>query len=149
MLKQLLSTGECDFDGEHYQVHGLRLRPQLDRDLSENLWCAGGSPESVSVIARNDVKPLIIPTTSLDLSLEVAKAYIAACAHEAGHGTAAPTPSSRCGPTSPRPRPRREPAPSSTCVEYSDSALRHYELLGDHLKDLKGYETYGADAGGC
>ena len=29
-------------------------------------------------------------------------------------------------------------------VEYSDSALRHYELLGDHLKDLKGYETYGA-----
>jgi hypothetical protein len=29
-------------------------------------------------------------------------------------------------------------------VEYSDSALRHYELRGDHLKDVKGYEAYGA-----
>ena len=43
-----------------------------------------------------------------------------------------------------RPRTRPGPAPSSTWCEYSDSALRHYELLGDHLKNVKGYETYGA-----
>ena len=30
VLKQLLSTGHCNFEGEHYQIHGLRLRPQLD-----------------------------------------------------------------------------------------------------------------------
>lgn len=29
-------------------------------------------------------------------------------------------------------------------VEYADSALRHYELLGTHLKSIKGYEAYGA-----
>ena len=29
-------------------------------------------------------------------------------------------------------------------MQYSDSALRHYELLGTHLKDIKGYETYAA-----
>lgn len=29
-------------------------------------------------------------------------------------------------------------------VEYADSALRHYELRGDHLADVKGYERYGA-----
>src|SRR5690349_9706645 len=69
VLKQLLSTGECTFEGEHFQVRDVRLRPQLTHDLSDNLWCAGGSPESVSVIARNDVNPLIIPTTSLDQSL--------------------------------------------------------------------------------
>lgn len=27
--------------------------------------------------------------------------------------------------------------------EYSDSALRHYELLGTHLQDTKGYKEYG------
>ena len=29
-------------------------------------------------------------------------------------------------------------------VEYADSALRHYELRGSHLANLKGYESYGA-----
>ena len=28
-------------------------------------------------------------------------------------------------------------------VEYADSALRHYELLGSHLGGVKGYESYG------
>jgi len=27
--------------------------------------------------------------------------------------------------------------------EYSDSALRHYELLGTHLENMKGYKEYG------
>ena len=31
-------------------------------------------------------------------------------------------------------------------MQYSDSALRHYELLGTHLKGIKGYETYAATA---
>lgn len=31
-------------------------------------------------------------------------------------------------------------------VEYANSALRHYELLGTHLKDIKGYEAYGAQS---
>ena len=32
VLRQLLATGTCDFDGKHYQIHGLRLRPQPERD---------------------------------------------------------------------------------------------------------------------
>ena len=31
-------------------------------------------------------------------------------------------------------------------VEYADSALRHYELLGTHLSGIKGYEAYGAQS---
>jgi alkanesulfonate monooxygenase SsuD/methylene tetrahydromethanopterin reductase-like flavin-dependent oxidoreductase (luciferase family) len=31
-------------------------------------------------------------------------------------------------------------------VEYSDSALRHYELLGTHLANIKGYEAYAAQS---
>ncbi len=34
VLRQLLATGTCDFEGEHYNIKGLRLRPQPDRDLS-------------------------------------------------------------------------------------------------------------------
>ena len=31
-------------------------------------------------------------------------------------------------------------------VEYSDSALRHYELLGTHLANIEGYETYAVQS---
>ena len=58
VLRQLLATGTCDFDGKHYQIHGLRLRPQPERDLSDNLWCAGGTDETVAIIARHNVRPL-------------------------------------------------------------------------------------------
>ncbi|MEZ5412197.1 MAG: LLM class flavin-dependent oxidoreductase [Acidimicrobiales bacterium] len=142
VLKQLLSTGRCDYHGEHYQIEGLRLRPQLERDLTPNLWCAGGTPDSVSVIARNNVNPLIIPTTSLDLSLQTARSYIeqrAAAGHTGGANTklalwtyvAETEEEARAG-------------AEQYMVEYSDSALRHYELRGDHLKDVKGYEMYAA-----
>ena len=142
VLKQLLSTGVCDFEGEHYKIHGLRLRPQLDRDLTPNLWCAGGTPESVAVIAKNDVKPLMIPTQSLDLSLQTLRAYLRQ-RHEAGHGTAAATKLALWTFVAETEEEAREGA-ERYMVEYTDSALRHYEMAGSHLKNLKGYETYGA-----
>jgi alkanesulfonate monooxygenase SsuD/methylene tetrahydromethanopterin reductase-like flavin-dependent oxidoreductase (luciferase family) len=142
VLKQLLATGECNFDGDHYQIHGLRLRPQLERDLTDNLWCAGGSPDSVAVIAKNDVNPLIIPTTSLDLSYEVAKTYVK-LRSEAGHGSAAHTKLALWTYVA-ETEAEAQAGAEQFMVEYADSALRHYELRGDHLKDVKGYETYGA-----
>jgi hypothetical protein len=31
-------------------------------------------------------------------------------------------------------------------VQYAKSALRHYELLGTHFENLKGYESYAAQS---
>jgi alkanesulfonate monooxygenase SsuD/methylene tetrahydromethanopterin reductase-like flavin-dependent oxidoreductase (luciferase family) len=142
VLKQLLSTGRCDYKGEHYDIQGLHMRPQLDRDLTPNLWCAGGSPDSVSVIAQNNVNPLIIPTTSLDLSLQVAQTYMKLRA-DAGHTGGAHTKLALWTYVAETEDEARAGA-EQYMVEYSDSALRHYELRGDHLKDVKGYETYAA-----
>ena len=141
VLKQLLSTGRCDFDGKHYRIHGLRLRPQLERDLSPNLWCAGGTDETVSIIARHAVRPLCIPTTSLALSLETARKY-ARLSKGAGH---APSHTKLAlwtyvGESESEAHRGAE----QHMVEYADSALRHYELRGSHLAGLKGYESYGA-----
>src|SRR3954470_537307 len=84
LLKELLATGRVDFEGEHFQVKDVRLRPQPDKDLSENLWCAGGTPETVEIIAKNDVRPLTIPTTSLEMALDNARMY-ARMRRAAGH----------------------------------------------------------------
>ncbi len=142
LLKQLLSTGRGDFDGEHFQVKDVRLRPQPVKDLSENLWCAGGTEQTVEIIAKNDVKPLMIPTTSLELALQNAQAY-ARLRSEAGHTTPAHTKLALWTYVDENEEAARIGA-EQYIPEYSDSALRHYELLGSHLQNIKGYETYGA-----
>ncbi len=143
VLNGLLATGKCDFDGEYYKIHGLRLRPQPERDLSANLWCAGGTSETVQIIAKHGVRPLTIPTTSLDLALANMKRY-AELRRTAGYKPShtklalwtfvAETES------------EAEAGARRYMVEYADSALRHYELLGTHLRNIKGYESYGAQS---
>jgi alkanesulfonate monooxygenase SsuD/methylene tetrahydromethanopterin reductase-like flavin-dependent oxidoreductase (luciferase family) len=140
VLRQLLATGTCDFDGKHYQIHGLRLRPQLERDLSRNLWCAGGTDETVDIIARHNVRPLCIPTTSLALSLETARKY-ARLSRAAGHEPAHTKLALWTYVAESEAEARR--GAEQYMVEYADSALRHYELRGSHLAGLKGYESYG------
>jgi alkanesulfonate monooxygenase SsuD/methylene tetrahydromethanopterin reductase-like flavin-dependent oxidoreductase (luciferase family) len=141
VLQQLLATGSCNFKGEHYNISDLRLRPQPDRDLSANLWCAGGTDETVEIIARHRISPLIIPTQSLGLSLETIIKY-ATLRAKAGH---APTRSKLALWTYVAETEAEARAGADRYMaEYGDSALRHYELLGDHLKSIKGYESYGA-----
>ena len=140
IIRQLLATGQCDFDGEFYKVHDLHLRPQPERDLSANLWCAGGTPQTVEVIAKHGVPPLTIPTTSLELALSNMHQY-AELRHKAGYGPShtklalwtyvAETES------------EAEAGAQQYMQEYADSALRHYELLGTHLQNTKGYKEYG------
>ncbi len=140
IVQQLLRTGQCDFEGEYYKVHGLHLRPQPDRDLSENLWCAGGTPDTVQVIAKHGVRPLTIPTTSLELALSNMRNY-AALRHEAGHGPSH-TKLALWTYVADNPKEAESGAQQYMC-EYADSALRHYELLGSHLEGVKGYQQYG------
>jgi len=140
VLQELLATGSCNFKGEHYNINGLRLRPQPDRDLSQNLWCAGGTDETVEIIAKHDVKPLVIPTQSLGLSLETAKKY--ADLHSAAGF--APTKNKLAVWTYvAESESEAQENAERYMVEYADSALRHYELTGSHLGKIKGYESYG------
>jgi alkanesulfonate monooxygenase SsuD/methylene tetrahydromethanopterin reductase-like flavin-dependent oxidoreductase (luciferase family) len=141
VLRKLLASGTCDFDGKYFQIRGLRLRPQPDRDLSENLWCAGGTEQTVQVIAKHGVKPLTIPTTTLDAALANIRRY-AQLRREAGFE---PAPTKLALWTFVAESERAAQAGAERhMVEYADSALRHYELLGSHFGGIKGYEAYAA-----
>ncbi|HTW86936.1 MAG TPA: LLM class flavin-dependent oxidoreductase [Candidatus Binataceae bacterium] len=140
IVQQLLRTAQCDFEGEYYKIHGLHLRPQPDRDLSENLWCAGGTPDTVQVIAKHGVRPLTIPTTSLELALSNMRNY-SALRHEAGHGPSH-TKLALWTYVADSAAQAESGAQQYMC-EYADSALRHYELLGSHLESVRGYKEYG------
>lgn len=141
ILKQLLATGHCSFDGQHFQLKDVRLRPQPESDLSANLYCAGGTAETVQIIAKHDVRPLIIPTTSLGNALLNAQSYMQLRC-QAGY---APSDTklalwTYCAET----ESAAQDGAGRYMGEYADSALRHYELLRGHLGSIHGYESYGA-----
>ena len=141
IVHELLATGRCTFHGEHFDVNDARLRPQPDGDLSSVLHCAAGTPETMAVIAKRDIKPLIVPTTNLDLALDGARRYMQMRVDNGFEPVdtklalwiyvAETEAEARAG-------------AEKYMVEYGDSALRHYELLGTHLAGLKGYEGYAA-----
>jgi alkanesulfonate monooxygenase SsuD/methylene tetrahydromethanopterin reductase-like flavin-dependent oxidoreductase (luciferase family) len=143
VLQQLLRTGRCSFEGNFFHLHDVRLRPQPEKDLSENLWCAGGTEQTVRIIAKHDVRPLTIPTTSLEAALGNIRRY-AELRRDAGFAPA-PTKLAVWTYVSEDADEARETA-QRYMSQYSDSALRHYELLGDHLKNIKGYESYAAQS---
>jgi alkanesulfonate monooxygenase SsuD/methylene tetrahydromethanopterin reductase-like flavin-dependent oxidoreductase (luciferase family) len=139
IIRRLLVTGECTFHGEHFDVDQVRLRPQPGRDLSDSLLCAAGSPETMAVVAKLDIKPLIIPTAQVRIALGGAQNYMR-LRHEAG---LAPVETKMamwtyCAET----EAEAEAAAERYMLEYTDSALRHYELGGSHFDDMKGYKGY-------
>jgi alkanesulfonate monooxygenase SsuD/methylene tetrahydromethanopterin reductase-like flavin-dependent oxidoreductase (luciferase family) len=104
------------------------------------LWCAGGTLDTVKVIAKHGVRPLTIPTTSLELALSNMRDY-AELRHNAGHGPSHTKLAlwTYVGETASE----AEAESRQYMQEYADSALRHYELLGTHLEGTKGYKEYG------
>ncbi len=142
-LKQLLATGEGSFEGSGFHFQDVRLRPQPGKDLSPNLWCAGGTEQSVQIIAKHGVNPLVIPTTSLESALANLKRY-AQLRELAGH----PPANSKLAAWTyvAETEADAERDAGRYMIEYSDSALRHYEMLGSHFDNLKGYESYAKQA---
>lgn len=137
ILQELLKTGVYNPP----EGPAIRMRPQPDRDLSDSLWCAGGTEQTMQLISRRGVNPLTIPTTSIDEALENMRRY-ARIRVDAGY-----TPSHTKLALWTYVAETHEEAEAGAkryMVEYADSALRHYELLGTHFSKLKGYEAYSA-----
>jgi alkanesulfonate monooxygenase SsuD/methylene tetrahydromethanopterin reductase-like flavin-dependent oxidoreductase (luciferase family) len=122
ILRQLLATGHCSFTGKYFDIRNARLRPQPDRDLSGQLYCAGGTAETVQIIAKHDVRPLIIPTTTLGTALASAQRYV-----ELRHAAGLPPAETKlalwtyCAETEAEARAGAE----KYMVQYADAALRH------------------------
>ncbi len=139
VIRQLLATGECTFHGEYFDYERLRIRPRPERDLSDCLFGAGGTEESVGVIAKGGIDPLVIPTVSLDVALDTARTF-ATLRASAGHGPAHTKLALwvYCAESEDDARAGAE----QYLANFADSSLRHYELKGEHFAQLKGYESY-------
>jgi len=140
IVRDLLRDGRITFHGEHFDLDNVRLRPQPERDLSDQLWCAAGSPETLEIQAKYNVSPLIIPNTDLDTALQGVQHYMGL---RGQYGF---------GPTNTKlsiyiyVAETEEEAREGIGYlrNYGMSVVRHYELLANYHKDLKGYERYAS-----
>jgi alkanesulfonate monooxygenase SsuD/methylene tetrahydromethanopterin reductase-like flavin-dependent oxidoreductase (luciferase family) len=144
IIRRLLATGEIDsFNGEFWQLDGLRLRPKPTEDLSDRVYAAAGSPSTMEILAKLGVNPLIIPNTDLESALTGMQRYMQV-REESGFE---PTHTklvmwAYCAENEDDARKvvdRYMPA-------YADTAMNHYEFAAGHLANVKGYESYAASS---
>ena len=100
----------------------------------------GSTASSMPVAAHENCKPLFIPQRLWDQHKQELGEYNRIRVEE--HGWKPERPTVVCWVYCAETDAEAEEGARQYLTEYGDSALRHYQFLGDHLQGLKGYEYY-------
>ncbi len=140
MILQGLENGYCEFDGKFVQQPRRELRPRPFKSFRGRTYAAAVSPESSQIMAELGIGILIIPQKPWDLVVKELNEY--RNVFREVNGMEAPPPIVSgwvlCD-TNPD---RAEEHACKYIDEYYRSVIRHYELVGDHLSKMRGYESY-------
>jgi len=141
MIVDALETGFIEGDGEYYQQLRTEIRPRPEKSFKGRTYAVANSPESVEACARVGARMIMFAEKhwekrlpSIDLHRKMFSEL---------HGTEAP-PSmvadfTFCHADGDYAKKTGE----RYLNNYLVSLLEHYELMGDHLSNTKGYEGYG------
>lgn len=142
VLRTALSNEWFSYDGQYHQIPrtSLRPRPRAGNKLLDSLYIAWGSPTSMPVAAHENCKPLFIPQRLWDDHRNELGEYNRIRVEE--HGWEPERPTVVCWVYCAETDAEAEEGARQYLTEYGDSALRHYQFLGEHLQGLKGYEYY-------
>ena len=142
VLRASLSDEWFSYDGQFQKIGRttLRPRPRPDSKLLDNMYIAWGSPSSMPVAAHENCKPLFIPQRLWEDHKRELGEYNRIRVEE--HGWKPERPTVVCWVYCAETDAEAEEGARQYIAEYGDSALRHYQFLGEHLQGLKGYEYY-------
>ncbi len=142
VLRTSLSEEWFEYKGEFHNIPrtSLRPRPRPGNTLLDNLYIAWGSPSSMPVAANEGCKPLFIPQRLWEEHVRELGEYNRIRTEV--HGWQPERPTVVCWVYCAEDAAQAEAEARQYLPEYGDSALRHYQFLGEHLQGLKGYEYY-------
>lgn len=143
IVRQAFTQEWVSYDGAYHKLPrmSLRPRPRPGNTLLDNMYIAWGSPQSMPVAAHENCKPLFIPQRTWDEHRHELAEYNRIRVEE--HHWAPERPTAVCWVYCAETDAEAEEGARRYLPEYGDSALRHYQFLGEHLQGLKGYEYYG------
>jgi alkanesulfonate monooxygenase SsuD/methylene tetrahydromethanopterin reductase-like flavin-dependent oxidoreductase (luciferase family) len=140
MILAGLETGFCEFDGTFIQQARREIRPRPFKSFRGRTYAAAVSPESSQIMAKLGIGILIIPQKPWDLVIEELNAYREV--FQEVNGLEAPPPLVAGWVLCDESADRAEELAREYIGGYYESVIRHYELIGDHLQKMRGYESY-------
>lgn len=143
IIRRAFTQPTFSFSGEYYDIPPTSLRPRpKSAAVLDDVHMAWGSPQSLPAAARMGLKPFVIPQKALNEYVTELEDYDRI--------------RSECGFEPVRPKvvlwvhctetPAADREAERFFVEYGDSAVRHYELKGEHFEKLPGYEFYASQS---
>src|SRR5439155_2109200 len=140
MILQGLERGYCEFDGKFIKQARREIRPRPFKSFRGRTYAAAVSPESSAIMAKLGIGILIIPQKPWEMVANELNDYRRTF-HEV-NGTDAPPPICAGWTFCDESADRAEELARRYIGGYWKSVVKHYELIGDHLTKMKGYESY-------
>jgi alkanesulfonate monooxygenase SsuD/methylene tetrahydromethanopterin reductase-like flavin-dependent oxidoreductase (luciferase family) len=137
-----LETGNVEHQGRFIQQAPRELRPRPFASFRGRTYAAAVSPESSQIMAKLGIGILIIPQKPWELVVKELDDYRAVFRDV--NGVDAPSPVVSGWVFCDENAERAEECARRYIGEYYRSVIQHYELVGDHLTKLRGYEAYKA-----
>ena len=135
-----LEKGYCEFHGKYVEQPRRDLRPRPFKSFRGRTYAAAVSPESSIIMARLGIGILVIPQKPWELVANELNDYRRV--YRETNGLEAPPPIVAGWTYCDENADRAAEMAHRYIGGYYRSVVRHYELVGDHLTKMKGYESY-------
>jgi len=135
-----LERGFCEFDGKFVRQARREIRPRPFKSFRGRTYAAAVSAESSEIMARLGIGLLIIPQKPWEVVVRELDAY--RTIYRRTNGVDAPPPIVAGWTFCDESAERAEALAREYIGGYWRSVVAHYELVGDHLTKMRGYEGY-------
>jgi alkanesulfonate monooxygenase SsuD/methylene tetrahydromethanopterin reductase-like flavin-dependent oxidoreductase (luciferase family) len=140
MIPEGLETGYGEFDGQFVKQTRREIRPRPFKSFRGRTYAAAVSPESSQIMAKLGIGILIIPQKPWAMVVSELNDYRRVFREV--NGVEAPPPLVGGWVLCDENADRAEERARQYIGAYYQSVIRHYELVGDHLTKMRGYESY-------
>jgi alkanesulfonate monooxygenase SsuD/methylene tetrahydromethanopterin reductase-like flavin-dependent oxidoreductase (luciferase family) len=144
MIVEALRTGFIEGRGKHYKQPRIEIRPRPQRSFEGRIYAVASSEDSVEAAARLGAHMVMFSDRPWPLRFPAIERNRAL--HRQFHARPAPTMMITdfciCGPS----LDEAEDHARRYMGKFVESNFHHYEFLGEHFKEVKGYDAYAQKA---
>lgn len=144
MIVEALETGFIEGDGPYYPQPRIEIRPRPEKSFKDRIYAVANSKDSVDACARAGGRMIMFAETQWEKRMPNIEHH--RTLFKEIHGREAPpvmvADFTFCHTDAGYAQEKAEQYLSN----YLQSLLEHYELMGDHLAETKGYQGYGKQA---
>ena len=144
LILSALESGFMEADGPFYTQQRVELRPRPARSFRDRIYCVAGSPDSAAAAVAIGAAMLVFLVSGYDFHANATAEYRGL--FELHHGRAAPPTVFTEFLYVHEDEEEAERIAREYIGRYFISVIQHYDYVGDHFNDIKGYKFYAESA---